>query len=162
MTPGATGAFLDGLRVLEFGHIAAAPFCRARTTIALTPIASTVRAVSTSVSPLFTLDAVAVRSTTSADTRRAASVKLVFVRVESSKNSVATVFRASAPVRVSGTFATGIRSRAAESSARSSAAGTPRRPRRSRPCHGFEGGTAALGVRDPATATVEAGVTTSF
>ena len=27
MTPGATGAFLDGLRVLEFGHIAAAPFC---------------------------------------------------------------------------------------------------------------------------------------
>ena len=36
----------------------AAPFCFARTTIADTPIASSVRAVSPSDSPLFTLDAV--------------------------------------------------------------------------------------------------------
>jgi hypothetical protein len=53
------------------------------------------RAVSTIVSPLFTLEPMLVSSRVSAPSRRAASVKLERVRVESSKKRLAMVRLAS-------------------------------------------------------------------
>ena len=56
---------------------------------ALTPIASILRAVSMVDSPLLVLEPLAVRLTTSADKNWAARVKLMRVRVESSKKRLA-------------------------------------------------------------------------
>ena len=66
-----------------------------------TPIASMLRAVSSSVSPLLVEDIFSTKSTVSADSRCAANSKLMRVRVLSSKN-ISTTTRP----RSAGTFLT--------------------------------------------------------
>ena len=90
---------LRGVLVLAVAGVddASARRCRAsmcggpdwlwRMTKMSTPIASMLRTVSSVVSPLATEEPLAVNSSTSADSRWAASSKLIRVRVESSKNS---------------------------------------------------------------------------
>ena len=70
-----------------------------RTTTALIPIASMFFAVSMNVSPLLVLEPLGEKSMTSAPSRRAARPKLIRVRVEGSKNRLATTlpFRQSLP-----------------------------------------------------------------
>jgi hypothetical protein len=79
----------------------AAPAAGWRITITSTPIASMLRAVSISVSPLLTLLPFSEKSTMSALRRWAASSKLVRVRVLSSQNALTTTLP-----RRAGTFFT--------------------------------------------------------
>ena len=76
----------------------AAPACRCRwwrTTNASASIASSVASVSSSVSPLLVEDSAMSKLTTIAPSRRAASSKLVRVRVDDSKKRLTTVRRSS-------------------------------------------------------------------
>ena len=68
-----------------------APEAWCRTTTASAPIASSVSAVSLRLSPLDTLDPLAEKLMTSADSRLAAASNEIRVRVESSKNRLTTV-----------------------------------------------------------------------
>jgi hypothetical protein len=68
-----------------------APEALCRTTTASAPMASSVRAVSLRLSPLATLDPLAEKLITSADSRLAAASNEILVLVESSKNRFTTV-----------------------------------------------------------------------
>ena len=81
----------DRCCVRSFG----APADECRTTTASMPIASMLRAVSMNDSPLAVLDPDGEKSSVSAPSRRQARLKLIFVRVEFSKNRLATTLPAS-------------------------------------------------------------------